>query len=239
MDTISMKVSKDTLVFDTINFSLKEKEVRMKAKERSLKEILNLNTSRMNPFPYYMEYTLTTSYPIDTADFSRFLLIEEEDTMPAKLEIFGDARRRIRLLHELREGINYKLFFPDSVITDVLGRSNDTTRISFITDAYEDYGLYTLHLTNASAYEQVIVQLLSEKEKLLREEIFTDAAVINWDYLKPGRYIVKAIGDKNANGKWDTGDFLKMQQPEPVIYHSEILEVRESWSFELEWEISF
>jgi hypothetical protein len=81
--------------------------------------------------------------------------------------------------------------------------------------------------------------LLDDKEKLLREEIVLESGVIKWDYLDPGKYVVKAIGDVNGNGKWDTGDFLKMRQPEPVLYMGEKLEVRESWSFELEWEISF
>ncbi|MDT8392750.1 MAG: Ig-like domain-containing domain [Bacteroidales bacterium] len=239
MDTISLKVSIDTIVFDTVSWSLAEAGIPLRGKERDLMESLRFTTSRQSPFPHFKDYTLSSAYPIDSADFSRFLLVEGEDSISANMEIYGDAQRMMRLVHELKEGINYTLFFPDSVVTDVLGRSNDTTRLSFRTDAYEDYGRYTLHIHNQSPYDKLIIQLLDKDEKLLREARIGGEGDILWDYLKPGKYLLKAIGDKNGNGKWDSGNYLANIQPEPVVYHKEILEVREAWSFETDWYIEF
>jgi len=55
--------------------------------------------------------------------------------------------------------------------------------------------------------------------------------------LLPGKYKLEAIEDKNANGRWDTGDFFKSLQPETVWKFGEEIEVRASWEIEKRWEI--
>jgi hypothetical protein len=133
----------------------------------------------------------------------------------------------------------YTLFFPDSVLTDILGRSNDTTEFRFNTNSEEDFGLYVLHAVNASPYDRLIVQLMTESEVSLRENIMESEESIEWDLLKPGKYIIKVIADLNHNGKWDTGDYLEKRQAEPVVYFSEVIEIRAGWSFEGDWIIEF
>ncbi|HSG68621.1 MAG TPA: DUF2141 domain-containing protein, partial [Bacteroidales bacterium] len=138
-----------------------------------------------------------------------------------------------------QEGTRYTISFPDSVLSDIIGRSNDSTEVSFTTDGYTDYGLYRLHVVNASQYPQLLIQLLDKDEKVVREEIIGAEASITWDYLNPGNYMVKAVADLNGNGKWDTGIFSIRKQPEPVVFHPEILEVREGWTFDLDWSVVF
>ena len=56
-------------------------------------------------------------------------------------------------------------------------------------------------------------------------------STLNFDLLKPDKYIIRAIVDYNDNKKWDTGNYLKKQQPERVIYHPVIFKVRPNWHF--------
>ncbi len=239
MDTISLKISEDTTVYDTVSYSLIEAEIPQRRRDREKEQILNIFTNIKNPFPHYEQLELKSGYPFTEVDFSNFLLIEGEDTLLPNMEIFDVAGRMIRLDHPLKEGTFYTLLYPDSVLTDLLGRSNDSTEFNFKTNSYEDYGLYELHAVNASAYDQLVIQLLSESEKLVREEIVVDEGSIKWDLLKPGKYIIKAFADINHNGRWDTGDFLEKRQPEPVVYFSAIIEVRAGWSFEEDWVVIF
>ena len=239
LDTISLKISLDTIVFDTVSYSLAEKEILQRKRDREAGQILKLLAPRLNPFPYFKDYIMVAGYPINESDFSQSVLVEGEDSISPAFSYTDEAGRYIRLDHELKEDTKYSLFFPDSIFTDILGRSNDTTIFTFNTNSESNYGTYKIHITNESPYEQILIQLLSENGKILREEMIDSDETISWDFLRPLKYMIKAIADINQNGIWDTGNFSERKQPEPVIFHPEILEVRESWSFDLEWVVVF
>jgi hypothetical protein len=239
LDTISLKISLDTLVLDTVDFSLVEKEIHQRKKERKKKQVLKVIFKARSHFDYFKKPVFQSTYPFSTYDFSRFLLMEDLDTLKPNLEIHGQAERMFSLNNTLKENSNYTLFFPDSVLTDIVGKSNDTTIFTFSTSSKEDYGAYRFNILNASPYDQLLIQLMNEKEVVLREEIITVSGTINWTFLKPGNYMIKAIGDINHNGKWDTGSFLQHLQPEPVVYFSAMIEVRSNWEFEEDWVLEF
>ncbi len=239
LDTVSLKISFDTLVLDTADFSLVEEKIPQRKKDRKKNQVLKVIFKYKSPLDYFKTPVFQSAYPFSTYDFSRFLLIENMDTLKPNLEIHGQAGRMFRLNNSLKENSSYTLFFPDSVLTDMLGKSNDTTIITFKTSSKEDYGTYHFHIVNASPYDQLLIQLMNEKEVVLREEIITASGTINWTFLKPGNYMVKAIGDINHNGKWDTGNFLQHLQPEPVVYYSGMIEVRSNWEFEEDWVLEF
>jgi len=50
--------------------------------------------------------------------------------------------------------------------------------------------------------------------------------------------LLKVIFDRNGNGRWDTGDYLKKQQPERVMYFPKTIEIRANWDQEEQWELS-
>ena len=239
LDTISLKIWEDTTVFDTVSFSLIEEDVPQRKKDREQATILNIFTNKKSPFPYYDTFLLKSGYPFSEVDFSRFLLVEGDDTIQPSLSLYGQAGRMLMLDYKFLETTPYTIFFPDSVLTDIIGRSNDSTSFSFNTNSYEDYGLYELHTINNSQYDQLVIQLMSEAEAVLREDIVKEERTIKWDMLKPGKYIIKAFADRNHNGVWDTGDFLEKRQAEPVIYFPGVIEIRQGWSFEEDWLVEF
>ena len=87
--------------------------------------------------------------------------------------------------------------------------------------------------TIQSSYEHIIVQLLDSRSlKVLRE---SHSREYKFEYLPAGRYLVRVIADLNHNGKWDIGNILNNQIPEPVkfyyddFYNTKIIEVRKNW----------
>lgn len=240
LDTLSLKVSRDTTVYDTVSFSLAEDETLQGRKDRDKEQALKIFSNIRSPFPYFEELLLMTGYPFLKYDFSGFLLVEGTDTLKPSLEIHGQAGRMIRLNHKLKENTPYLLFFPDSALTDLAGHSNDSTEFRFSTDGPDNYGSYKLNITNGSPYPQLIIQLFGEDEKkMYRQDLLGQDGTLVWEHLPPGKYVVKAIGDINRNGKWDTGNYLARQQPEPVVYLGERIEIRGAWSFEEDWNVRF
>jgi len=239
LDTISLRIWQDTTVFDTVSYSLIEEEMPQRKKDQKAAQILKVFSNAKRTFPYYDTLKMTNAYPFLEVDFSRFRLVEGEDTLIPDMDIYDPAGRMFRLNHKLKEQTSYTLLLPDSVLTDLMGRSNDSTEFSFSTNSYENYGLYKVHIVNESQYDQLVIQLLTEEELVVRESIIHQEATIDWDLLNPSKYIIKAFADINHNGKWDTGDFLEKIQPEPVVYFLGVLEVREGWSFEEDWFVQF
>ena len=103
--------------------------------------------------------------------------------------------------------------------------------ICLATKPLEAYGTLKLKLKTSSS-SQMIVQLTDEKEVVLREQIGAPGNEFFFEHLEPLNYKLRVIYDGNKNGVWDTGNYLKRIQPEPVSYFPELLGVRANWEFE-------
>ena len=137
----------------------------------------------------------------------------------------------------LKENMNYHLLIPSQTFTDIFELSNDTLKVDFKTQELKYYGTLKLKLKIPGTDKQYVVQLLTEKGNLVREDNVSKAETINYEYLHPGKYLVKIIYDTNKNDKWDTGDYLKKQQPEKVIFYSGEVNIRSNWDLEQEWKV--
>ena len=82
-----------------------------------------------------------------------------------------------------------------------------------------------------------IIQLVDEQGKVIREGLYRNPGTIEYNYLAPRKYRVKLIYDRERNGKWDSGNYLKKVQPEKVIYNEEMINIRSNWDAELEWKV--
>jgi uncharacterized protein (DUF2141 family) len=73
----------------------------------------------------------------------------------------------------------------------------------------------------------VLLQLLNDKHQVVFELATTGAFIFN--YVPPGTYYVRAIVDRNKNGKWDPGNFNNNLEPEDIYYYKEKVELRANW----------
>ncbi|GAB2761280.1 Ig-like domain-containing protein [Salinimicrobium soli] len=108
------------------------------------------------------------------------------------------------------------------------GKQNDTIKTTFRTQSYSDLGNLTINLQNVRSYP-IIVQLTTEKGVVQAEKYSTESSVINFRSVKPGNYFLRVIYDRNENGQWDSGKYLKGRQPEQVVYYPDLMTVRANW----------
>ncbi|MGB8704489.1 MAG: Ig-like domain-containing protein [Gillisia sp.] len=127
-----------------------------------------------------------------------------------------------------KENENYNITLLPGAITDFFEKTNDTIKKSLKTKALADYGNVALTLQNVKSYP-IIVQLTDEKSKVKSEKYSTSSNKLRFEYLNPGKYLIRIIYDSNSNGKWDTGNYLKKRKPEQIIYFPDTLEVRSNW----------
>ena len=238
-DTLELEIADNNIVLDTIKFIRRKTPTVANDEEQPVERIkLSSNASMARPLEVNTPFVLKSAFPIKEYDFSGMIFIANEDTLPTPTYQFHDSiHKKIRIDHHWKPMIQYFLMIPDSSIFDIRGLTNDTIWIRFQTRSPEDYGSLILDFSVTNQEIQYIVQLLSEKESILVEYIIDKNYIVEFPDLNPGNYKVKVIYDRNKNGRWDTGDYLKAIQPEEVKYFPKLINIRENWISEELWEL--
>ena len=83
----------------------------------------------------------------------------------------------------------------------------------------------------------VIVQVLNGSGNVVRQAPAKDGKV-EFTYVKPATYYMKAFCDMNGNGKWDTGNYDLDLQAEPVFYFTEEVECKAKWDVKRRWNLT-
>ena len=133
----------------------------------------------------------------------------EQDTADIKKYV-------LRLQEKLVPGFEYTLRIPDSVFMDIDGIYCDSIvqKISLP----QDDKLSSLTVEAKNVNEKYMVELVDEKRTTVYRTYQIDsAAVLEFPYLKAGKYSLRITEDKNGNGQVDTGSLLDRKQPEKVL----------------------
>ncbi|MEA3447301.1 MAG: Ig-like domain-containing protein [Bacteroidota bacterium] len=133
---------------------------------------------------------------------------------------------------KFRQEKEYVLMLDTTAIEDVLYRFNDSTVFEFTVNKEDDFS--TLQVTIPGTDTGWYCDLL-KNDKIIRHKVISDEGTFIMFHLEPGTYRLRLVKDVNHNQKWDTGDFDKKRQPEPVWYKSEEIKLRANWTQEIEW----
>jgi hypothetical protein len=143
--------------------------------------------------------------------------------------------RRFRITTPWEENMHYRLLLKPGTVKDIYRLTNDSVEIKFSTQQLEYYG--RILVTVQGTQFPVILQVLDEKGKLSETKIVKEEGKITFDYLSPQKYTLKAIIDRNGNGSWDTGNYLKHIQPEKTFFYTLPIQLRSNWDQEVTWII--
>lgn len=218
----------DSIIFKVTNKSLKKIDTFTVKTRKLVSDSLMLIPSHRNKINFADEFHITTSIPIVTIDTTR-IAIFNKDTIDVNFESQLDtALNRISLQFEKEPDETYYLNLLPDFVTDFFGDTNDTINYRLSTGGYADFGNLRLNLAGDITHP-IIVQLTDDKGALYREIYVPEAKALDFNFLEPGNYLIRLIIDKNANGKWDTGNYLSKIQPEKVIYYPSVIEMRANW----------
>jgi len=120
--------------------------------------------------------------------------------------------------------------------TDLFEQQNDTLNYQVSTKTESDYGNIRLTLNNAKY--PLLVELVGERNGEVITSFYAEKNdPIDFRYISPGKYHIRVIYDINKNKIYDTGNFLKQQQPERVSFYPKILEIRAGWDEIIEFQL--
>ena len=143
-----------------------------------------------------------------------------EQVSPAQFTVEQDTANikkfTLRLAEKLTPGFEYTLRIPDSVFMDIDGIYCDSL-VKKIT-LPQDESLSSLTVEASNFHEKYLVELVDEKRtKVFRSYQIDTVSVLEFPYLKAGKYSIRITEDKNGNGQVDTGSLLDKKQPEKVM----------------------
>jgi len=262
--TDSMDYNKDTLVFklsylqqdslkeyytfnDTIRLYFTDVTQASKNKRKERRRVdtevnsFPLTTNLRAGFDVYRKLLIESPEPIAYFDTTKISLFEKKDTLfhPVAFKISPDPlnKRRYQLAHPLKYGTSYKLTIDSAALKTIYNTYSKKLKEEFKTQEEEHYGKIILNIKNVTG--PTIVELLSDDkdEKVVQSIPVSKDSIITFKFLEPRKYLIKAIFDRNHNGKWDTGNLKKKIQPEETIYFLSVVKVRSYWESNNDWTL--
>lgn len=180
------------------------------------------------------------SRPVESADFTNVAVEQDSPQVELKYTFirFADSvQRKIEIDFPRKPGTAYTVSLPAGTFTDYFGIASDSLEWNVVTKQQEDFA--SLKLTvSGKENTNYILQLLGDNESVAFEKVFSGSAVFQFDDLLPGTYQPLIIYDTNANGNWDTGNYLSGAQPERTYRHPEQISLRANWEIEVELKLA-
>ena len=232
-DTLNLWLSRNS--FDSLNFSLIETDtiklttVKFDRKRDSLIDSLNLSPKTVNVIHLKESFKISSNIPLNKIEDSLITIRDIDSLIIPFTTSINDRLDEIDIDFEVSPSDDYSIFIKPRAIKDIRGTENDTLRYNVVSQTLEDYGNVFLDVitNNDSKY---ILHLIDSSSNIIREfnNVNSNSTII-FDYIRPGKYTFRLIEDLNSNDIWDTGNYLKQVQPEPVYYFPSELDVRPNW----------
>lgn len=174
--------------------------------------------------------------PLAKVDTAAIHLYAKHDTLwyRAPMKFLPLENRKYELRGEWRPDIEYSLEVDSAAFEDIYGLASKPIKQGFKVNSLDTYGTLLVNITSLHDLP-LIVQLLDAQDKMVKETK-TVNGVAEFYYLKPQKYYMRLIVDRNNNGKWDTGNYDSDQQAEEVYYYPEAIECKAKWDLTESWD---
>jgi hypothetical protein len=244
-DSLWVQVKYDTLINDSSRYSLKFKETKANRRLKREPEKLKVSSNLVGRGGLIQGDTLTLKFsePIvryamrDSAIFKCDSIIYY-DTLA--FEPADEQGLKYRMTTPFSADSSYSIEIPDSVFFGIRNRTNDVIKLDFHVLKDDEYGNIYITVVPPKGMKQVVVQLLNESEKVLKEQMITKKEEVMFDYLMPAKYKLRAILDADGNGKWSTGNYHRHSLPETIVNYKDPLDLKAGWDIDLDevWDLN-
>ena len=197
---------------------------------------LDVQLSASSQFDPDQNFIFSFPTPLAKVDTAAIHLYAKHDTLwyRAPMEFLPLENRKYELRGEWRPDIEYSLEVDSAAFEDIYGLASKPIKQGFKVNSLDTYGTLLVNITSLHDLP-LIVQLLDAQDKVVKE-VKTVNGVAEFYYLKPQKYYMRLIVDRNNNGKWDTGNYDIDQQAEEVYYYPEAIECKAKWDLTESWD---
>ncbi len=195
-----------------------------------------INNDMGAQIPPRSDLKLTSNYIIDRIEPDKWTLTQDSITVQSfSARISESNPYEIVISSEFKEGQKYRLTLPKSSVHSFYESNAVSKRFDFEGDRIQNYGSFTVRLSNKPE-GNFWVQLLSSEEKIMYSKYTSDAEV-KFPIVKPGEYYVRLLSDSNGNNYWDRADFINgIFAEESYIFYKKV-NVRPLWEMVEDWDL--
>ncbi|MGB0390100.1 MAG: Ig-like domain-containing protein [Salibacteraceae bacterium] len=255
IDSVTVNIVDETNYSDTVQIDIKDRTKFYKKlkKKKETRSPVRVSLGTDNGVHHYFDtLRINFSRPISTWQTDSMWFVQNEDTMVMKEAIVNEILtvlkpeinrgtfkelRSVAVTHKWKPMTNYAFIFNQGAFKDIIHQVNDTTILKFKTKNFEDYGSFRFKVEVPGYNGSLVLELLNQKDKFIRNYIIKPGEEIFHELAVPGTYKFRLIIDRNGNKKWDTGNISKGIQPEEVVYYSGTIEIRANWDMEETWKV--
>lgn len=227
-DSISVSFLDGAKIMDTLSLRKGRKETF----QRTLNLLYSISNNQM--LKPNTDFVFTTSFPIESTDASRIVLLEDSASV-SNFTLVKDPNnlRKYILKYRWRQNSKYEMRINEGTFVDMFGDKNKLAIKKFSVDKPENYGTITLKISVPdTAKRSYVVELLNEQKQVMRTDIITKKATLDYRDYPTGKYRVRIVYDANGNGKWDSGNVKQGIYPENIWVDPAVITLRANWQAE-------
>jgi len=239
LDTLeNIFVKKDTLDL-VYTEPVQRKRRRKKKDEPEVVQPFSFKHNAADAFDPYNPLVLLAPEPLEKFDYSKADLYHTVDTLEERIpfEIKQDSslHRRYTIGYPWVFEDQYRLEVDSAAAKTYTGQPSAKINQSFRIQKEAYYGKIFLDIKHVRG--SCIVELLknTDQEEVLQKAVLEKDGEVEFPFIKPEKYKIRLIVDRNQNGQWDTGDLDQWKQPERVIYYPKILKIRSNFEIQESW----
>ncbi len=244
---VNLEENKDTLNYWYTPFETDSLQFHVTAKNIDTLYTVKLRTSKTDSLVVRSAtgttlhpkdtFAIQTNIPIDHIDTKQIRIVDK-DTLLVPFQTFLDANKtKLSVRFNSKRNDKYRVDLLPNALVDFQGETNDSLQFNLKTLDFEDYGTIEMELKNVTQFP-VLVDLLDTKEKRIERQSSNQKTNFSFENIVPGTYLIRVIYDSNKNKKWDTGSFLKQQQPEKVFHYPIALKIKANWTISEIFDLS-
>jgi hypothetical protein len=243
-DTLGLVVKSQDDFWDTIYIQLRQPPVSPRGKTQVPGLSMHMNVLRDGKLKPNVHPELSFSVPLRSFDVSKAILTTADTTTyPLQLMPADSTLMRVfRVMNPLTPGTRYTLMIPPSSCRawDETPQP-DTLSWSFTQVDVDQFGTLTVVPEADSLRTGAILLMLTDDKMRVLETRLLEAPITpqTFKFLNPGQYSLRAVDDRNHNGRWDTGDYWKRIQPEEIVVLPAPVTIRANWEEEIVWNLRF
>lgn len=226
--------------------SSEEADLDVRAPCRSRDTVLGLTLSVRDKDAFLSDEDtifLRTARVIRRLDTAGIRVIRSKDTVAVPCRYEPDALdpRQWFIFPSVEPGKEYRVVADSLVVKDIWGWGNRKVEFQFRGVNQRHYA--TLHLDVRSGPSSMVIEVIDHADppKVIRRgRVGPEARKVDILYIPSGSYRLRIIDDRDGDGEWSGGHYLRGIQPEAVrIFRNpedgkETVNLRQNWEYDLE-----
>ena len=222
----SPKLEIDSLIFKVTNKKVIDTfTVRIKDNRKDTLRVVDLNKGKLG---LKDDLKINANIPFITIDESKIKIIDKDSTTIAFTSVLDSLDNVYHIKFDKKEDNRYKVDILPEAFTDFFDQKNDTLQFRVSTPKLSSFTDGNRVVLKNAVYP-LFIQFVDDKNDVKYERYVTKDVAVDFEYVTPGIYYLRVLFDTNKNGVYDSGNYLKSEQPEKTAYYSEPIEARAGW----------